>query len=242
MQSILLVDDSGLFRGIAEKIARRTRCRVLLAVSGADALAVSRRENPDLILLDAEMAGMTGFDVCRVLKADPRFSRVPIVVVSGNPGAAENGRRAGADECLPKPFDEPAVFDTIRKHLLLFPRDESRAAVGWSVTFWRDGAQHSGTLKDLSRGGFFIRTPVRQPIGARLEISFDVPGEKEPCTIVAEALVVRMAQEPETGLGCRFFRVTAASRVHLDECLRMLEGDETLDAPAPVSRDSQERN
>jgi len=89
MPSILLVDDSGLFRGIAEKIERRTRCQLLAAISGGEALAVVRRDRPDLIFLDAEMKGMTGFDVCRVLKADSHFSRTPIVLLSDRPDAAE---------------------------------------------------------------------------------------------------------------------------------------------------------
>jgi CheY-like chemotaxis protein len=237
MPSILLVDDSDLFKGIAEKIERRTRCQVLTAGSGGEALSAVRRDRPDLIFLDAELSGMTGFAVCRVLKADPHFSRTPIVLLSEKAGAPEDARRAGADECLPKPFEEAAVFDSIRKHLHLFPRDDERAAAGWTVTFWRDGIQHRGALRDLSRGGFFIRTSVRQPVGARLEISFDVPGDK-PGTVVAEALVVRMGQEPDGGLGCRFFRVTAGSRAILEECLRALEEDDTL--PAPGRRDSKE--
>ena len=170
MPSILLVDDSGLFKGIAEKIERRTRCRLLAAGSGSEALGVVRRERPDLIFLDANLMGMTGFDVCRVLKADSHFSRTPIVVLSDKPDAAEDAKRSGADEFLLKPFDDAAIFDSIRKHLRLFPRDDERAAAGWSVTFWRDGVQHEGTLRDLSRGGFFIGTAVRQPVGARMEV------------------------------------------------------------------------
>ncbi len=223
MPSILLVDDSGLFGGLAEKIERRTHCHLFSAASGGDALGLVRRERPDLVFLDAELKGMTGFDICRVIKADGHFSRTPVVIVSDKLEAAEDARRAGADECLAKPLDEATIFDSIRRHLRLFPRDDERAAAGWSVTFWRDGVQHAGTLRDLSRGGFFIRTAVRQPIGARLEVSFDVPSEAPSRTVVAEALVVRMGPEPDRGLGCRFFRITAGSRGYLEECLKLLE-------------------
>ncbi len=223
MHSILLVGDSGLFQTLAERIERRTRCRLLWAASGADALGVARQQRPDLIFLDAGMPGMSGSDLCRVLKADSRFRRTPVVVLSDAPEASELGQRAGADEILPMPVDEAAIFDSVRRHLRLFPRDDERAAVGWSVTFWRDGVQHGGTLRDLSRGGFFIRTPVRQPVGARLEISFDLPGDSSGKTVVAEALVVRIGQEPERGLGCRFFRITLGSRASLEECLELLE-------------------
>src|SRR5262249_29387632 len=234
---ILLADDSGHFRALAEEIERKTRCRVVLAGSAADALAMARRERPDIVFLDAEMAGMTGIDACRVLKADPHFAHTPIVLVADGPVATEDGRRAGADECLGKPYDETSISDSVRRHLLLFPRDGTRSPAGWPITFWRDGLQHNGTLRDLSRGGFFIGTSVRQPIGARIEVSFEVPGEKSP-TIVAEALVVRISHEPANALGCRFFRVTASSRAALEDCRRTLDAEETQ--PRPRRRDSRE--
>lgn len=227
MHSILLVGDSSLFQGVGERIRQRALCRLLIARDGSEALSVARAENPDIIFADAEMRGMTGIDVCRVLKAESRFAHTPILVAAGSEAAREDARRAGAAGCLAKPFDETAMFDTIRRHLQVSPPQRPRSTLGWPVTFWRDGAQHDGTLRDLSRGGFFIQTAVRQPVGARLEISFEVPGKKPSRTVVAEAIVVRMALEPEPlGLGCRFFRITSGPRVHLEECLRILDSGE----------------
>jgi CheY-like chemotaxis protein len=228
VSSILLIDDNGLFRAVSEDIERRTHCRVLRASNGTEAIAAARREKPDLIFLDAEMSGMTGIDVCRVLKADSRVGHQPIVLVVRTAEDEQAARRAGADQSIRKPFDESAIFDTLRRFLQLFPRDATRASVEWPVTFWRDGSQNEGTLRDLSRGGFFIRTHVRQPIGARLEISFEVPGDKPRRTVVAEAIVVRAGQEPDRGLGCRFFQVSAASRSTLEDCLTMLETGEIV--------------
>ena len=185
------------------------------------------------------MAGMTGVDVCRVLKADSHLGRTPVVVAAATDAAQHAAVRAGADACLVKPFDESAIFDALRRFLQLAPRDAARASVGWPVTFWRDGAQHEGTLRDLSRGGFFIRTAVRQPVGARLEISFEVPIERSARTVVAEAIVVRAGQDPDRGLGCRFFRITAGSRTHLEECLRIIESEEAVAASPAKRRDSR---
>jgi hypothetical protein len=64
-------------------------------------------------------------------------------------------------------------------------------------------------------------------VGARLEVSFDVPGDAPGRTVVAEALVVRMSPEPDRGLGCRFFRITAGSRASLEECLLPLDGQKS---------------
>jgi CheY-like chemotaxis protein len=210
MRSVLLVDKGNLFREVARAVLRRTNCEVLTARTGAEALAVARREKPDLVLLDAEMEGMTGVDVCRVLKADPQSAH------------RQEGMRAGADGFLGADFAEEEFFETLRRHLNVFARDAARSAAGWSITFWRDGVQHHGTIRDLSRGGFFLRTPAEQPIGARLEISFETPLESANRSVVGEAIVVRIGREPEEGLGCRFFQLSSTSRTNLEECLRML--------------------
>jgi CheY-like chemotaxis protein len=221
MPSILLVDDSGLFREAAAEVSKRTGCETLEAAGGTEALDAVRRERPGLIVVNAGMEGMTGVDLARVLKADPAFAHTPIVLV-GPPGTETEAARAGADATLPLPLDPEAFFAALRRFLQVLPREEARSAVEWSITFWRDGLQHAGTIRDLSRGGFFVRTSARQPVGARLEVSFDVPVERGVRTIVAEALVVRASREPDRGLGCRFFQLSSASRVHLEECLRIL--------------------
>ncbi|HLN80142.1 MAG TPA: response regulator [Thermoanaerobaculia bacterium] len=222
MRSVLLVDRGSLFRDVARSVVRRTNCRILIARSGAEALAVARREKPDLVFLDAEMEGMTGVDVCRVLKADKQFSHRPIIVVGGGEKERTEGTRAGADGFLTGDFAEEEFFETLRRHLNVFARDAARSAAGWSITFWRDGTQHQGTIRDLSRGGFFVRTGVEQPIGARLEISFETPVESANRTIVGEAIVVRLGREPDQGLGCRFFQLSSTSRTNLEDCLKML--------------------
>jgi CheY-like chemotaxis protein len=219
--SILLVDDSGLFRGAAEEVLRRTGCETLTASGGTEALDIARREKPQMIVVKAGITPMTGFDLCRVLKADPEFAKTPIALV-GPAGTEDAARRSGADAVLALPLDPEAFFALLRRLLQVLPREEARSAVEWSVTFWRDGMQHTGTIRDLSRGGFFVRTPARQPVGARLDVSFDVPVERGVKTIVAEAIVVRLGRDNDPGLGCRFFQLSAGSRQNLEECLRIL--------------------
>jgi CheY-like chemotaxis protein len=234
MNSVLLVDDNGLFREVAESIERRTPCKVLTASNGSEAIAVARREHPDIVFLDSELSGMSGVDVCRVLKADPRFSRTPIVVVTDDDGSEV--RRTAMDGLLPRSFGEDQFLDTLRRFLQLFPRTNERAPVQWEVTFWRDGAEFAGSMRDLSRGGFFVKTPVRLPVGARIEVFFEIPGPSPCRSIVAEAIVVRVGAEPQRGLGCRFFRLTAESREDLENCLRLLSLTETPAAAAETKR------
>lgn len=222
MLSVLLVDNRGLFRDMARTISHRTDCEILTAETGTAALATARREKPDLVFLDAGMEGMNGIDVCRVLKADKAFAHTPIVLVGGGEKEEQEGTRAGADSFLPTGFTEEDFLATLRRHLNVFARDAARQAVTWSITFWRDGVQNEGTIRDLSRGGFFVRTNVEQPVGARLEISFRTPVEGPSRAVVGEAIVVRVGKEPDRGLGCRFFQLSSTSRANLDEYLRLL--------------------
>ena len=219
---MLLVDSGTVFDEVARAVLRRTNCQISTARSGPEALATARREKPDLVFVDAEMEGMNGVDVCRVLKADKQFAHRPIVLVGGSEKEREDGIRSGADGVLPKNFTEEQFLETLRSHLKVFARDATRTAAGWSITFWRDGAEHEGTIRDLSRGGFFVRTPAEQPIGARLEISFETPIEGANRSVVGEAIVVRIGEDPDKGLGCRFFQLSSASRINLENCLRLL--------------------
>jgi len=230
MPFILLVDDSGLFRGAGEEVLKRTGCEMLTASNGTEALDIARREKPQMIVVKAGISPMTGYDLCRVLKADPAFARTPIAIV-GPAGSEEAARRAGADVALPLPLNPEAFFSEIRRLLHVVPREEARSAVEWSITFWRDGMQHSGTIRDLSRGGFFVRTTARQPIGARIDVSFEVPVERGVKTVVAEAIVVRLGRDTDHGIGCRFFQLSATSRQNLEECLRILAPGDVASAP-----------
>jgi DNA-binding response OmpR family regulator len=107
MTEILVVDDD---RDVAQSIElalRRRDFRVTLAHSGVEALKTLRRYRPDLVILDVLMPGMSGFDVCRRLRADPNTAHLPIVFLTarGQEQDRIEGLRAGADDYLGKPFN-----------------------------------------------------------------------------------------------------------------------------------------
>jgi CheY-like chemotaxis protein len=220
MQSILLVDDSGFFREIGAQIESRLPAASLTRAAAFEALTVARKERPDLIFLDAEMTSRGSTSARSSGRLAPH---TPVLVVAGGKYQEEEIRRTGANEWLEKPLDEAVLLESVRRHLRLQPRAGNRSAVGWPVTFWRDGAQHDGTLRDLSRGGFFILTTVRQPVGARLEIFFEVPVGKPGRTVGPRPLSCARGARSDPGLGCRFFRITGGPRLHLEDCLKTLE-------------------
>jgi len=105
--SILVVDDDEDVAETIERTLRRANYEVRVAYRGADAMEIARREHPDLIVLDIMMPGMSGIEVCRHLRANPRFLSTPILFLTANGEIADKieGFEAGADDYLTKPFD-----------------------------------------------------------------------------------------------------------------------------------------
>lgn len=79
---------------------------VELATDGREAVQRAHDEHPDVIVIDARMPRMNGFDACRALRRDPRTADLPIIMVTGasEPGTASAAFDAGATDYLPKPF------------------------------------------------------------------------------------------------------------------------------------------
>ncbi|MCD6385090.1 response regulator transcription factor [Candidatus Sumerlaeota bacterium] len=105
--SILVVDDDEDVAETIERTLRRANYEVRVAYRGADAMEIARREHPDLIVLDIMMPGMSGIEVCRHLRANPRFLSTPILFLTAKGEIADKieGFEAGADDYLTKPFD-----------------------------------------------------------------------------------------------------------------------------------------
>ena len=104
---VLIVDDSADAIAIARARLQNEGLELLSATSGQEGLDAARRESPDLILLDVDMPDLSGFDVCRTLKADPELCMIPIIFLSGSGGHDEKiiGLDLGAVDYVTKPFD-----------------------------------------------------------------------------------------------------------------------------------------
>lgn len=105
--NVLLVDDDPTIRAIASARLAADDLTILCAENGQVALEMAAREKPDLILLDVEMPGLDGFEVCRRLKADRELSRIPVIFVTGmdDPEVKIKGLNLGAVDYVIKPFD-----------------------------------------------------------------------------------------------------------------------------------------
>ena len=109
---VLVVDDNAEMLQIVTKTLSRVGIATTIAQSGDAALALVAKTPFDLILLDNNMPGLTGMEVCQQLKANPQWWAIPIVFITANsshPFRAE-AQRLGAVDVLAKPFDMLALL------------------------------------------------------------------------------------------------------------------------------------
>jgi two-component system cell cycle response regulator len=116
---ILVVDDIDTNRAVLSGLLKKKFFEVVEARSGEEALEIAKKIQPDIALLDVMMPGMNGFDVCRILKADPALCDIPVIMVTTLDDAASRraGIEAGADDFLTKPIVANALFARIRSLL-----------------------------------------------------------------------------------------------------------------------------
>ena len=106
-QRILIVDDSVMNLKAASLALTAVGYDVVTANDGREALERVEKANPDLIILDVQMPGLDGYEVCRRLRRSQRFSARPIMMLTANTSLYEKvqGLEAGADDYMGKPFE-----------------------------------------------------------------------------------------------------------------------------------------
>ena len=125
---ILAVDDEASNLQLLRQILQ-DHYRLLFAKDGARALELARQERPDLVLLDVMMPGMSGYEVCASLKANPDTAAIPVIFVTALTDTADEleGFEAGAVDYITKPVSPPIVRARVRTHLSLVRMEELRA-------------------------------------------------------------------------------------------------------------------
>jgi DNA-binding response OmpR family regulator len=122
MAKILIAEDEPDIRELVAFTLRFAGYEVVITSNGAEAVQVAARELPDLILMDVRMPRMTGYDACRIMKADANLKHIPVVFLSakGQESEIQTGLEAGAEEYLLKPFAPDQLTDRVRAILAKF--------------------------------------------------------------------------------------------------------------------------
>lgn len=124
---VLIVDDDPDAISMLNLALSDAQMTALVALSGEQAITIARRIRPDLILMDAMMPGMDGFEACQKIKADAVIAHIPVVFMTGLSASEDmvKGFDSGGIDYVTKPIDLKALIARIRAHLV-----NSRIAAG----------------------------------------------------------------------------------------------------------------
>lgn len=116
MTKVLIVEDNALNLRLFSEVLRCEGLSVATATNGTDALSTAQTERPDVILLDIQMPGLSGFEVLDRLRRDDHLARVPVIAVTAFAARGDQRRvnAHGFDGYLAKPIVGDALIDAVR--------------------------------------------------------------------------------------------------------------------------------
>jgi twitching motility two-component system response regulator PilG len=114
---VLVIDDSNTIRRSAEIFLKQGGHEVMLAEDGFDALAKVNDYQPHLIFCDILMPRLDGYQTCAIIKRNPKFTAVPVVMLSSKDGVFDKarGRMVGAQDYLTKPFTKDQLLQAVKQ-------------------------------------------------------------------------------------------------------------------------------
>ena len=114
---VLVIDDSNTIRRSAEIFLRQGGYEVVLAEDGFDALAKVNDHTPELIFCDILMPRLDGYQTCAIIKRNPKFAHVPVIMLSSKDGLFDKarGRMVGSEDYLTKPFTKEQLLRAVQQ-------------------------------------------------------------------------------------------------------------------------------
>ena len=115
---VLVIDDSNTIRRSAEIFLKQGGYTVVLAEDGFDALAKVNDHQPHLIFCDILMPRLDGYQTCAIIKRNPKFAQVPVIMLSSKDGLFDKarGRMVGSEDYLTKPFTKDQLLQAVAQH------------------------------------------------------------------------------------------------------------------------------
>jgi adenylate cyclase len=187
---VLVVDDTPLNIKLLGDLLAVKGYAVSTAANGEEALAKLAANVPDIVLLDVMMPGLSGYDVCRKIRADPATALLPVVMVTSLDPQQErvHGIEAGADDFLSKPINQPELFARVRSLLRVKAlQDEVKrqadALKEWNSRLEERVRDQVTELQRLSQLKRFFSPTVADAIITTGEKSILTPHRREICYV-----------------------------------------------------------
>lgn len=214
-KKILLAEDSEILSAMENSFLCRGGFSLLCAADGYQALEMIEEEDPALVLLRLDMAGMNGDVCCRQVKDDPLLRPTPVVLILRHDRQEDLARcrEAGCDEIIYKPIDPFRLITTACLLLNIVDRAAPRIVTRVPILFGRNRTKlHRGQMLNLNAGGLFIAVDRLFPVDTLLELEIPLPDHPAPLRCRGRVAWVNhpewiKAQELPPGMGVQFFEL-----------------------------------
>ena len=171
-KKILIVEDEKDILHLVQFYLEKEGYRTCTAVTGLEGLKLAKSEHPDLVILDLMLAELDGLEVCKQIRADPRTSRLPIIMLTAKAEESDTivGLELGADDYVTKPFSPKALVARVKALLRRVERGQdgpSRLTYGPVVMdlsrheVTSEGQEIALTAKEFGLLEHLLRNPGR---------------------------------------------------------------------------------
>lgn len=179
-EKILIVDDVSKNIQILGNILSQKDYQIAYAQNGQQAIDICEVQDFDLILLDIMMPGIDGYEVCRILKKNPKSDDIPIIFLTAKADMDSiiKGFETGGQDYITKPFNAAELLARVNNHLLIKRQREQLKDINHTLedlvadrTSELENANHKLSVLDLAKSNFLsvisheIRTPLNGVIG-----------------------------------------------------------------------------
>ena len=220
MPKVLLVDDVDLFLELERSYLEGCGYELLTASSGEEALSRLDKIAPDILLLDFYMPGINGDDVCRTIRRDSRWHKLPVLMVTaaGKTEEVQKCLDAGCDDYITKPVNKLELREKVARLLgEVKKRTADRVVIDLPVRLSDGVREHQARTEDLSVTGARICSSVELEENSTIKISFELPDGE---AISLYGRVKRTADRTEDKKGIYFLYPDQHSKQALDRLVR----------------------
>lgn len=220
MAKVLLVDDVELFLELERSYLESCGYDLVTASSGEEALSRLDKVAPDILLLDFYMPGINGDEVCRTIRRNPRWNRLPVLMVTAA-GKAEEVQKcldAGCDDYITKPVNKLELREKVARLLgEVKRRTAERLEVEMPVKVSAGDFLHDARTEDLSITGARFKSSAQLAENSTISISFELP---EGETLALFGKVKRTIDGDGEKTGVYFLYPDQQSKYALDRLIR----------------------
>ncbi len=207
-KKILLVDNVKSILEREKSMLNRENFQVFTATGGEEAIEIHRREKLDVIIVDLNMPGLAGDEICRTMRSDPGMKNVSILIATLGEDKADVERcvKSGANGHIKKPINKDDLSAKLAKLLDVPARQAIRILVRVKMDGKAGGEFFIANTVDVSATGLLFECDKQFKVNDALETSFYLPGVGGFNRVVIRSEVMRVApgEENNKRYGVRF--------------------------------------